>query len=52
MSPVSGLASMPPATFVVWMSTPVGAVLSTTRLARIADVVALPAASVAVARKS
>ena len=51
-SPVSGLPAVPPATLLVWMSTPVGAVLSTTRLATVAEVVALPATSVAMARRS
>jgi hypothetical protein len=49
-SPVSILAAVPP--LVAWMSVALGAVLSSVRAARVAEVVACPSVSVAVARKS
>src|SRR5215210_767400 len=52
VSPWLGFAAVPPALLVVWMSTAVGAVLSTMRLATTVDVVVFPAWSVAIARRS
>src|SRR4051794_32807814 len=50
--PCSGLAAVLPEPFVVWTSTALGAVLSTTRLTSAVEVVVLPAGSVAIARRS